>query len=375
MIKINNLNILAVGDPAVDVYLKEEYSILSDFEKNYNLKLNFNIVSFADYYQELMASFRDYKYDLVMVAGHLWLKEFVEKGYLLELETEFSSDYNYKDILPVIRKEIELEGKRYLLPSFCDGHILIYRSSEINTKLDEICSIDQIKTILENDNSETNIFTLKADPSEIFLDSLPYFRARGVEPFSETGRVLFNNSQGVQALKDYLEMKKYSSANVNRFGNQEVKSEIQQKRCKMAVSWSGQLGEITSENCLDVDDLSFATLNTAWNTTWSFAVNYLTSKQELAEKFMYYISSKEVDKIVGEYCGSPTRLSNFKEDMDQYSWYPVVLKMFRTAKPLPDLENMGNLISICSNQFVKAFNNQISVEEALSNAANKINNN
>lgn len=34
-------------------------------------------------------------YDIVMVAGHLWLRDFVEKDYLAEL------NYDFEDIVPV----------------------------------------------------------------------------------------------------------------------------------------------------------------------------------------------------------------------------------------------------------------------------------
>lgn len=133
--KIKSLDVLAVGDPAVEVYDDPKFGFLEEFQKTNNIEVNFDIVSFNKYYAQLMESFQKYKYDVVMVAGHLWLKEFVEKGYLSELKLNAGQDYNYLDIVAEIREELELNGRKYLLPSFSDGHILVYRKSDKTKKI------------------------------------------------------------------------------------------------------------------------------------------------------------------------------------------------------------------------------------------------
>jgi multiple sugar transport system substrate-binding protein len=314
-----------------------------------------------------MESFQKYKYDVVMVAGHLWLKEFVEKGYLAELNFELDSNYNYLDIVAEIREELELDGRRYLLPSFSDGHILVYRKSDKTKNITEKITIKELISVVKSFEQQTAPFVLKADASEIFLDLLPYFRARGLEPFSETGEFLLNNQSGRAALSDYLNLKKYCQKNIKNFGNQEVKEAIQKKEVELAVSWSGQLGEIMNEDCLERDSLDFAYLEQPWKTTWSFALNHLSQKKEAAAEFMYYITSQKVDRAVGAHCGNPTRLSNFEADRDKFRWYKVVLKMLTNSKSLPDLKNAGSLISSCSGEFHQALKGKISAEEALNN--------
>ncbi|GAA0178582.1 hypothetical protein SH2C18_16100 [Clostridium sediminicola] len=367
------VNVLAVGDPAIHVYVDEKNDFLSEFEKQTGIYVNFTIVKWSEYYTTLLESFETYKYDIVMIAGHLWLKEFIEKEYLLQLKCKFKEDYDYDDILPAIRKELELNNVKYLLPSFCDGHILLYRKSKINKSLSNVVSLENVMDLIRNSkDSVDNIFVLKAHPSEIFLDFLPYLRNEGVDAFNDKGMPTFYNKNGVRALKKYISMKNYCSYNVEEFGNEEVLKIIQEDRCNLGVSWGGQLGQIMNEKCINREDIGFAALETSWNVTWSFGINKLCREQESAEQFLQYITSKNVDRKVGAYSGNPTRTSSFKIDGTVYKWYPALRKMIETAKQLPHLTNTGELIGIVTEEIVKAFVGKQSAETALYKASKKI---
>ncbi|PKM49912.1 MAG: sugar ABC transporter substrate-binding protein [Firmicutes bacterium HGW-Firmicutes-7] len=362
---MKKINVLAVGDPATYVYKDSNNKFLQKFEEMTGICVQFDIVKWADYYTTLLNSFQTYKYDIVMIAGHLWLKEFVDQGYLLKLKGQFKENYQYEDILLSIRSEMELEGNLYLLPSFCDGHILVYRKSELKNKLSEVVSIDQLIKIVENNScGQENIFVLKAHPSEIFLDFLPYLRSEGVDAFDEEGNTNINTKAGYLALKKYINMKQYCDKHVSEFGNEEVLDALQKKKCILGVSWGGQLGQIMNDQCMEPEDLGFAALETSWNVTWSFGINHLCKNQEQAALFLEFITSQAVDQVVGAYCGNPTRLSSFIAGKDIYRWYPVLLKMLTNAKPLPNLSNTGQRIGILTEQITKAFNNEIKVEEA-----------
>lgn len=368
-----SLRVLAVGDPAVYVYVDRNNDFLALFQEETGIQVDFEIIKWADYYGTLLNSFQEYQYDIVMVAGHLWLKEFVSKGYLLELKGEFTEDYDYPDIMPSIRKEIELNGKRYLYPSFCDGHILLYRKSHLNQELGRVVSIAElIQVVSNNADGKNDTFVIKAHPSEIFLDFLPYLRDEGIDAFDDQGLPLFNTNAGYTALEKYIGMKQYCAENVAEFGNEEVREALQRVQCKLGVTWGGQLGQIMNEQCLEPEDIGFASLETSWNTTWSFGINHLCQDQENAEMFLQYITSKEIDKVVGAYCGNPTRRSSFIAGQEEYRWYPVLLNMLEQAKPLPHLINTGQLIGIVTEEIVKAFKGEISPKEALDRAYHKI---
>ncbi|MFP4697719.1 MAG: extracellular solute-binding protein [Eubacteriales bacterium] len=371
---MKTVNVLAVGDPATYVYVDEKNKFIEKFQYRTGIKVNFDIIRWSDYYDTLLNSFLDYKYDIVMVAGHLWLQEFVDKGYLLPLKRNFKKGYDYEDIIPSIREEIEINGVNYLLPSFCDGHMLLYRKSQLDRELREVVSVeDIINTVKENYDKTKDTFVLKAHPSEIFLDFLPYLRNEGTDAFDKDGNPLFNNEKGYKALQKYCDMKKYCAEGVSNYGNEEVLDVIQKNKCKLGVTWGGQLGQVMNDKCIRPEDIEFSYLETSWNVTWSFGINAKCKDQESTEKFLEYITSKEVDKIVGAYCGNPTRRSSFIEGKNEYRWYSVLLKMLENAKPLPHLKNTGQLIGIITEEITKAFNNEQSPKEALKNANKKIN--
>ena len=100
----NLVKVLAVADPAVNVYVKPEYSILNKFKATHGIDVEFDIIPFENYYEKLMKAFAgELDYDIVMVAGHLWLKDFVAKDYLAQLTEPSDKAYDEMDITEVVR--------------------------------------------------------------------------------------------------------------------------------------------------------------------------------------------------------------------------------------------------------------------------------
>lgn len=367
---MKELRILAVGDPAVYGYTNTEFEIIKLYEKTKNINIIFDIIEWENYYDVLMDSFNNYKYDVVMVAGHLWLTDFVNKEYLMEINVSDDALYDFDDILKVVQEEMKLNEKLYMLPSFCDGHMLAYRSDKVLIDSDENISIKDIPIYLGEQTNDKTV--LKAHSSEIFLDFLPYLRAFGADAFDNYGKPLFNNESGINALNYYKNMLNYSHKDTLNFGNNEVLQSIQNDNIIMAISWGGQIGQILNDKCINKNNLKFIGLKESWNVTWSFAIPSLTSKKEDALSFIKYLSSKEVDRLIGGFSGNPTRKSTFRIDMDKHLWYKNLLKMLNTSKPLPNLPNTGELIGIFTNELVKFMNNEQSAEETLNNAYNNI---
>ncbi len=55
---------------------KKADTLIQPIEDALGIHIDLQIVSFADYYETLMDAFEHSKYDIVMVAGHLWLPFF-----------------------------------------------------------------------------------------------------------------------------------------------------------------------------------------------------------------------------------------------------------------------------------------------------------
>lgn len=369
---MKELKVLAVADPAV-VFLKEEKDIFARFEAQTGIKLTFDIKPWTEYYPALLNSFKEYEYDIVMVAGHLWLKDFVNNNYLAPIANSFSKEYDYEDILLSIRKECMLDDNIYLVPLFCDGHMFVYRKSRVQQKFNEKITINEILDAITGYKGEGNAFTQKAHASEIFLDFLPYLRNRGQKTFDENGMMVFNNENGVKALEDYISMKEYCRDNVENNGNDEVMKDLQSGNCAMGITWGGQLGQVMNDDCKDKEDMAFSYLDTSWNVSWSFALNRLSNKEKLAIEFFEYITSKEMDIKVGDFSGNPIRKSTYENDRGEHPWYSALIKMLESAEPLENLANTGDLIGIATKEIYEAYLGNISPKAAIDNIYNNIN--
>ncbi|MFT5872038.1 MAG: multiple sugar transport system substrate-binding protein [Clostridium sp.] len=374
------LKVLAVDDPAVYAYTDKRYNLVNNFKGDFTV--DFNIVPWSEYYGTMMEAFEGKReYDIVMIAGHLWLKDFINKGYIAPVEALKDCGYNYEDILPVIREEIELDGVQYLYPSFCDGHVVLYRKSIVEKVLGKlpgkVITTDELIDMAAFCNGYNGMrgIALKADPSEIFLDFIPYLRNEGVDAINKTTLAPeFNNAKGQRALKKYLSLKAFAPTNTGSFGNEELKNAFQKKECVLAVTWGGQLGTILGEGCADVEDIGFAALKTSWNVTWSFAINNLSDKKAEANEFLKYITSKAADRVVGGYAGSPVRKSTYLADRNKYNWYDMHLELIeKYARPLPGLLKAGDKFGVLYDAIGKAFNSEITIVDCLEQAEDKIN--
>ncbi|MGI6732799.1 MAG: ABC transporter substrate-binding protein [Anaerovoracaceae bacterium] len=373
------IRVLAVGDPAVDVYTSPKYEILPRFEEAEGIKVDFHIVPWDSYYATLMDAFSGAKqFDIVMVAGHLWLRDFVEKGYLAEINEPDSIEYHPEDVLPVVDGEMKLSGTRYLYPSFCDGHIILYRKSAVLERvgklLPEAITTDEYMEIVAKCHGCNGMAgaAMKAHESEIFLDFLPYLRAEGIDAFLD-GVPAFNGPEGVRALEKYISLKEYAISGTENFGNAEVSRAFREKKVALAVTWGGQLGVTLAEGCEDIADVGFSTFKTAWNVTWSFGITSKSAVKKEAEKLLMYLTSKDVDRAVGDYAGSPVRISTYEEDRSKNPWYDSHLVMLEQyARPLPSLINMGAMMAPLHKYIHQALTGTITPEKALAEAQAEI---
>ena len=375
------LKVLAVGDPAVEAYACEKYGIISGYESLTGVKVAFDIASWDKYYSTMMEAFEGKEsYDIVMVAGHLWSADFVSKGYISEVDYSLSPDFDTPDILPVIMDEMKVGGKPYLYPSFCDGHMILYRKSIVEKLVGhlpgEVITADELIELVKAVDGYNGLsgIVIKAAQSEIFLDALPYIRSEGVKIFDpQTHRPDFNNEKGIAGLEKYLSLRKYAPQDTCNYGNEEVCEAIRSKKTVFAVTWGGQLGQVMNDKCIEPEDIGFSTFDTAWNVTWSFAINKGTELREEANRLLAYLSGKQTDRIVGEYAGAPVRRSSYEADKNRFTWYPVLYSMISNcAEMLPKMENAGSKMGHLYETISQAFTNKITAAEAIDKAEKSI---
>lgn len=361
------LKVLAVADPAVNGYLDKKLGILDGYKEN----VEFQIVPWSEYYDKMMESLNGSgDYDIIMAAGHLWLSDFVEKGYLAELELE------EEDIIPAIVREMSYQDKTYLSPSFCDGHMIVYRKSLINRVLGkELGPVITPQEYLDTAKALAAVYgkkavAMKADSSEIFTDALPFLRMYGGDAYDSEGNPVCGDEKTIRGLQSYCELKSYALEGTEHFANEEIADAIRKKKAVMAVTWSGQLGAVWENGCLEPEDLGFSSFSTAWNVTWSFAICSESRKREAANDFLRYLRSSLVDCKTGRVSGAPVRESSYQKGNDP--WYPVQKIMIESARPLPHINRSGDKNAILYQKIYQAFTGELSAREAMESAEREI---
>lgn len=364
------IRILAVEDPAVIGYVEN----LSRLKEKSPHDFEFKMVPWAEFYPQMINSLEGLEtFDIVMIAGHLWLKDFVEKDYLEPLVLDGDGT-----IMDTIRNEMKIDGIEYLSPSFCDGHMVVYRKDIINSVLgrnpnDVISPNDygELAELIHEKYGKASI-AMKAHQSEIFTDALPFLRGKGAEVYNSQGQIIDNQEILEKGIGFYCYLKKYAIDGTETFGNTEIKQAITDDKIPLTITWSGQLGDIFSKKQIFDDNIGFATLSTAWNVTWSFGIPKTGSKKKEAKEVLKFLRSKEVDKLIASYSGAPVLMETYQKGERIYPWYQVQKIMLEKAEPLPNILNAGDKNQIVYDEIYDCFIGNKSSSEAAKYIIDKI---
>jgi multiple sugar transport system substrate-binding protein len=371
------VKVLAVADPAVLAYVDPGLGILDRWRAE-RREVDFDILPWDRYYPTLLAQREKPEYDIAMIAGHLWLRDFAESGAILPLDEGFRSlppSYGEDDLVDALRREAEWEGRRWLVPSFTDGHLIFYdakAAADAGVALAPAVDPRGFASFARALCGGSRRLALKACPSEIFLDWLPYLLGEGAEPFDAEGRPTFRDERGLRALEAYLAMRDIALEGCAGYGNEGVRDALLSGRALLGASWGGQAAGIASGKR---GRFGFATFERPWNVAWSFAILSGTRRADEAFALLAYLSSREVDKAVGRFAGSPVRSSSYADPAEAAAcpWYPVQLDMIRRAYTLPRLRSGGELFGVLYEELSRAFAGRVSPAEALAGAEGRIN--
>ncbi|MDO4764838.1 MAG: extracellular solute-binding protein [Eubacteriales bacterium] len=357
------LKILAVKDPAVLGYVP----LQAEMEKAIGMPVQFDIVPWAEYYPTMLQIFSGQAdYDIFMVAGHLWLCDFAEKGYLHELS------YDLKPLVTSVAEEMKYRDKIYLSPSFYDGHLVVYRKSLLGKELPDKISPQEYIRLAKEMAKQGRPIAMKAHASEILTDALPFLRMEGAKIYDQNGKYCWYGDEAEKGLAEYCHLRQYAIVGTETYGNEEVANAIHRKEVPLAITWSGQMGVVVGKDCLEPEDLGFSALETGWNVTWSFAISVCSSNKEAAEKLLEYLRTPKVDEIVANYSGTPIREQTYEIGEKQQAWYAAQRKMMEVARAFPPVEKSGEKNGILYEEIYKAFIGQISPQTAIERAKSRI---
>ncbi len=345
------------------------------------------IVPWAEYQPMMDASLKEETstFQAVCVPGHIWLPGLVEKNLLADFDSLFPTmdpsvydAYQPEDIISSVAKECKFNGKQYIIPLFTDGHLIFYRKDLINLNCEEqvpeITPFD-LPEILKNSTQKDGAFpmALKAHPSEILLDWLPYLWAAGGKIWdSEKQQPLFNSPEAVKALEFYVSLKAFCPPDTHTFGNLEISDYLKSGKVMLATSWGGQAALILDENNPYRDIIGTALFTYPWNATWGISIPQNQPENVKTEilSILYQAASPEQDRDVTRIAGSPVRNSSYTTDQfEQYPWLAAQQQMLTRCQTLPTDPAFSKYIGPLYEAVYKAFIGELTPTNALAIAA------
>jgi len=333
------------------------------------------ILPWAEYQAALEAALQAEvsPFQAVCVPGHIWLPGLIDKGQLAAfdpllttLPVEVQLAYNARDLVPSVAVEACFDGQTYLLPLFTDGHLLFFNKAYIDLPDGSTVLPLTLASLASMARLPVGVHALaiKAHPSEIFLDWLPYLWEAGGEVIDPNGAPGFAGPAGIEALEYYVSLKRFCPPQPEGYGNEEIAVALSEGRVALATSWGGQAAVIFSGQA----DLGVALFPQPWNTTWgiSLPANQPEAAQLSILERLYLACGPELDRDVTLVAGSPVRLSSYRaEDFARYPWLAAQYEMLRRAKNLPADPSLGSFLGDLYAAVFQAFTGQMAPEQAL----------
>ena len=318
-------------------------------------------------------------YQAVCVPGHIWLPGLIDKGQLAafdplleKLPDHVQLAYNAGVLMPNVAAETRINGQTYLLPLFTDGHLLFFNKEFIDLtdgatvsplSLDALASTLRLPVGM-------HALALKAHPSEIFLDWLPYLWEAGGEIIDQNGGPGFAGLDGIGALEYYVSLKRFCPPQTGSYGNGEIAVSLSEGRVALAASWGGQAAMIFSGRT----NLGVALFPQPWNATWgvSLPANQPEAAQLSMLERLYLACGSDLDLQVTRMAGSPVRLSSYRdEEYNRFPWLAAQYEMLKRAKTLPSDPRLGSFLGDLYTAVFQAFNGQMTPRQALKQAEKK----
>ncbi len=374
------LNILGPNDPALNA-LQQTLAAHPEWQTT------LTIIPWAEYRDTLMMALtaETTPYQAVAVPGHLWIPELADAGYLAEIDplgSEVAADvwtaYQADDILPSVAHECRFDGRQWMLPLFSDGHIVFYRQDLVDIPRGDgvpLISPLEMHALAEKAHHppETYGLALKAHPSEIFLDWLPYLWAAGGEILDADGEPAFAGEAGISALEYYCTLRQFCPPETHTFGNDEIAAVIKRGEAAIVTTWGGQAAAIVlaADNRF-AEKYGYATFPRPWNATWGIAIprNQPPAVQREMLTVLLRATGSDQDRLVMQIAGSPVRQSSYTPAaIARYPWLAAQLEMLRRTDTLPIAPQTGAYLGDLYQAVYAAFTGDLSPAAALQKAA------
>ncbi len=356
-------------------------SLVEEFEKENNCKVELSELSWNDGKTKLFAAFNAGNAPDVIELGSDWVAQFSSAGVLSEWTNQ---DIHFDKFVDFSIEPTIWNNKYYCVPWVVDTRVLFYNKSLINENgLKKIesgnISYDDVVELarLANNNNTYGWGANGSDRHRLYKKIVSMFWSFGGKILDSAGIPQLNSSANAAALDKYAELSRYGLIETQR----QIDASFVEGRVALWVSGGWLLEKIKNEN----PKLNFAVTMVPSSTNSrgiSFAggeylaVNSKSKNAELAKKFVKYMTdgknSLRFCKEVIE-AGFPADKSFFNDEFYQSQPNRLVFaKQLESAKMTPVHPKWLDIEAIIEDAAVTVLFGKLSPQEALNQAQSKI---
>lgn len=295
------------------------------------------------------------------------IKSYAESGYLRELDSYIESvaspNLELDDFIPsVLDLYGKYEDKLVAFPYKPDTQIFFYRKDlfedpEIQEEYEkltgeeltvpktneELIKVAEFFTKSQNPDSPTNYGYLSMGSTTnsrlIWMNRLGEY---GGSIMGENYEVTIDNPTTKSAIDDMMALKESAPEEWTQLGWDEANAMFVNGEAAMMEQWPGLIGSINGEDSQVKDRVGYAVTPGASPTLggWSIAMTSNSKEDELAYKFIEFVTSKDGELLKIENTMDPTRMSTYArgEVMESNTMYRVLLESLNSGKHLVDVE-------------------------------------
>ncbi|WP_103899333.1 ABC transporter substrate-binding protein [Petrotoga halophila] len=374
-------------------------SKVSEFTQQTGIKVRFVLYPELQLREKVVMDFVSNvgAYDVIALDS-VYVEEFVQKGWLLPLDSYLKEETNIDDFFQKVLQMFIREGKVYGLPVYSEITHLMYRKDIFQEKGIKVPqTFEELEKVASQLNNPPEMYGiamrgLRGDGMNVYTWTT-FLRGFGGKYFDDSWNPVFNNEEGVKSLEYYTNLlTKYGPPGVATYSWDDVQSAFTSGSVSMIIDANNFMTRIEDpEKSQIVGKIGYAPVPSGpagiFPGIYSMgfgvsAIGAKTEKEKLAAaEFVQWATSSEMQLEMALQTGvvSANRSSVFDNPVFQakYSddiypgWLSSTLLSYDLAMPdfrplIPEWREVGNTVGIAIEQ---ALSGALTPKKALDQAA------
>ncbi|WP_350003884.1 sugar ABC transporter substrate-binding protein [Pseudarthrobacter sp. WHRI 8279] len=314
----NSISVLMVNNPQMEDLQR---LTAENFTKETGIRVNYTILPENDVRAKISQEFSSQagQYDVASLSNYE-IPFYSANGWLAPLD-DVAADpgFDQEDILPAYTASLTGEdGKLYGEPFYGESSFLMYRKDILDAEgltMPAKPTWDEVADIAAKvDGAEPGMkgICLRGQPGwgQVFAPLTTVVNTFGGTWFDKDWNAQVNSPEFTEAVEFYTKLvREHGEAGAAQAGFTECLNNMSQSNVAMWYDATSAAGALEAEDSPVKGKIGYAqapvkeTASSGWLWTWSWAMQAASRKQDAAEKFIAWASSKDYEELVASELG------------------------------------------------------------------------